>query len=856
MSRLAVSIVIPVWNQWEYTRACLESIRPTLGVHDEVIVIDNGSEDGTALGLKQFPWVRVITNETNLGFAVACNQGAAAAERDVIIFHNNDTLVPSHWIEGLVEPFAESDVFATGPRSNFVSGPQLVLNPDYEFGSNASLKRFAKKWRETHRGQTTEIDRLVGFCLAVRTSAFRAIDGFDEEYGTGGGEDDDLCLRLIDHGGRLLICHDTFIHHFGHVTFDGNGLQWFDIQQQNTRRLFAKHDNVSIHTPRPTDMTQRTDAVARGTVLLSAAMIVKDEIANLERCLDSLSGVVDEVVIYDTGSTDGSIELATKAGAKVIKGTWDDDFARARNAALDECSGDWILSIDADEEFTGDAIELRTFLQQSPVGALQVPVLNLAETERDTIMHRPCRLFRKHQFAWSGRLHEQVTPRDHSAHIDSIVAEHIEIRHYGYLKEHIAAKNKIERNIRIAELEASETDGRFDMVDKITNLGRSHIMAGNFDEALSLFERARQYESPHQTVWRTLYRAGAQTCLSLNRFDDVLRWADDLATVSTAHTNVHIYKANAYFGLGEYENVLDELANITESMDDDGVYLSMSLVHLRRAAALAMLERWEESADEFALALEEDAVDDAHWPMLIETYYHTGRDINALCDSISDENVNHILGNLTGARPEAADALLEQLYEDDARRSNALALAIRIAPLLPNDRALEWSLRLRVHNLVQHCPLVARAWNSEVEVYERLRAIAYLNSAFGDTSANEAMRFVAGDIDDADFASIIVELNEIAPQLLEPFITHAASTPARGLALARVLAAFEAIDEAVAVVQYAFDKASETHQPVTNTIADEAASWLTTHGAEDIAMNVRQLANAQPGTHEDPKATR
>src|SRR3954453_8632543 len=83
MSRLPATIVIPVWNQWELTRACLESLRPTLGVRDEVVIVDNGSEDGTAEGLRQFSWARVITNEVNRGFAVACNQGAAVARRPI-----------------------------------------------------------------------------------------------------------------------------------------------------------------------------------------------------------------------------------------------------------------------------------------------------------------------------------------------------------------------------------------------------------------------------------------------------------------------------------------------------------------------------------------------------------------------------------------------------------------------------------------------------------------------------------------------------------------------------------------------------------------------------------------------------
>src|SRR5438270_7219028 len=120
MDRPSASIVIPVWNQWEATKACLDSLRPTLGLRDEVIVVDNGSQDATGAALRAYPWLRIITNEQNRGFAVACNQGAAAATREIIVLLNNDTVLTRHWIEPLVAPFADSTVGATGPRSNFV----------------------------------------------------------------------------------------------------------------------------------------------------------------------------------------------------------------------------------------------------------------------------------------------------------------------------------------------------------------------------------------------------------------------------------------------------------------------------------------------------------------------------------------------------------------------------------------------------------------------------------------------------------------------------------------------------------------------------------------------------------------
>jgi O-antigen biosynthesis protein len=91
--------------------------------------------------------------------------------------------------------------------------------------------------------------------------------------------------------------------------------------------------------------------------LLSLAMIVRDEAADLPRCLASVRELVDEVVVVDTGSTDATRDLARAAGAAVHGIPWQDDFAAARNASLDRCHGRWILVLDADEVIAPASVE-------------------------------------------------------------------------------------------------------------------------------------------------------------------------------------------------------------------------------------------------------------------------------------------------------------------------------------------------------------------------------------------------------------------------------------------------------------------------------------------------------------------
>jgi GT2 family glycosyltransferase len=244
ITRPTASIVILAWNAWPITRSCLEVLRSSVGLDDEVIVVDNGSTDETRTALGGYPWVKVVRNDRNRGFAGGCNDGAAVATRDVVVFLNNDTLPVGRWLDELLEPMTDPTVTASGPRSNFVSGPQLVNGTSYVVNRTVGLRAFVEDWQREHRGRIEEAERLVGFCLAVRRASFEQVDGFDEDFGTGGYEDEDLCLRLRAAGGRLLISHGSFVHHHGHATFDANGVNWAAIEVQARDAFLDKHGST------------------------------------------------------------------------------------------------------------------------------------------------------------------------------------------------------------------------------------------------------------------------------------------------------------------------------------------------------------------------------------------------------------------------------------------------------------------------------------------------------------------------------------------------------------------------------------------------------------------------------------
>ena len=158
-------------------------------------------------------------------------------------------------------------------------------------------------------------------------------------------------------------------------------------------------------------------------------MIVRDEAADLPRCLASLAGVVDEMIVVDTGSRDRTVELARAAGASVVEIEWPHDFAAARNRAIDAATGDWCLSIDADEELATRAIAI----DPAAMG-MTVTVRNLMAPGELAAWHDTTlvRLFRR-ELRYEGRIHEQITPA--IARLGGTIgASAVQIVHHGYAR--------------------------------------------------------------------------------------------------------------------------------------------------------------------------------------------------------------------------------------------------------------------------------------------------------------------------------------------------------------------------------------------------------------------------------------
>ena len=227
--RNLTSIVILTFNELEYTKRCVESIRRHTPEPYEIIFVDNGSKDGTIKWLrelvKQNSHVKLIENGRNLGFAKGCNQGIEAAAGEFILLLNNDTVVTEGWLAGMLECLHRMpDAGIVGPMTNQISGIQKVETVDYD--SIEGLDDYARTFRQKNRHRCIKARRVVGFCMLFRKDLVDKIGPLDESFGTGNFEDDDFCVRAALAGYRNVIAGDVFIHHFGSRSFIGNRIDY------------------------------------------------------------------------------------------------------------------------------------------------------------------------------------------------------------------------------------------------------------------------------------------------------------------------------------------------------------------------------------------------------------------------------------------------------------------------------------------------------------------------------------------------------------------------------------------------------------------------------------------------------
>ncbi len=342
---------------------------------------------------------------------------------------------------------------------------------------------------------------------------------------------------------------------------------------------------------------------------IAAALIVRDERDHLPECLASLRPFVDEMVVYDTGSTDGSPELARRAGARVIEGFWDGDFSRARTCALAEVRAAWVLSVDADERLQARREELRGMLGGAhDVDALAVRIVHLSPPDLggqySTVAPR---LLRRERVQWVGRVHERPARLDGTpARVATCPRDVLSLTHLGY-QDPETLRRKSRRNAELGQQElagllAADPRDEPRLADVLLDLGRSWVGCGQRQQAVDTFAALRELAPGSvQAIQATDGLAGV--LLAAGHDDLVLALAEQLREAGVPAGYCDWLRAQALAQLDRPAEALELLRGVDALVDATGRELDLGPVLEAHALMAGLLGQPDEAVDRLLTAM-------------------------------------------------------------------------------------------------------------------------------------------------------------------------------------------------------------------------------------------------------------
>ncbi|MDR2562183.1 MAG: glycosyltransferase [Holophagales bacterium] len=333
-------------------------------------------------------------------------------------------------------------------------------------------------------------------------------------------------------------------------------------------------------------------------MLISLAMIVKNEEETLAHCLESVKPIVEEMIIVDTGSTDSTIEIAKSFGASVYNFQWCDDFSAARNESLKHCTGEWVLIMDADEAIDpldhekiknactspfADAYELtnRDYMLSSLASthdSAAVPNRSAYAEGRNLPFYAEAMSLRlAKRFDWlsfEGRIHETIG-NSLEAHGKSVKRLNAVIHHYGQL---LTERKGYKSNyyLTLAQLDA-EADPE-NLAAQFHVLQQA-LVAGQWELALQAAEASiNSSEKVHPFV---IFGAGA-ALQELGRHEEAIAHFDALLAAAPGHTLAKLRKGASFEALGNF-NVGRQLMEEALEAEPGNVQVYGSLANLELA---------------------------------------------------------------------------------------------------------------------------------------------------------------------------------------------------------------------------------------------------------------------------------
>ncbi len=309
------SIIVVSWNGEPYLADCLDALAAQVGSDDEVIVVDNGSTDGSASLVRQrHPQVRLIENGRNLGFAGGCNVGLRAAEGQALLLVNQDVVVRPGWLEAMLAALAAAEVGVVGGK---------LLYPDGTIQHAGGILHDPQAlpghlgYREADRGRwdaARDVEYVTGAAMGFRREMLERVGFFDEGFFPAFYEETDFCARARAAGYRVVYVPTAVAVHRETTTVEREGVEYHRWMGRGRLRFVLKHQTPArfhgdfVPAERLWLAAQRAPALREG---LRAAY------------LDTLLGLRDMPrtgVLADEGSEEAVAEALIELRATLVGG--------------------------------------------------------------------------------------------------------------------------------------------------------------------------------------------------------------------------------------------------------------------------------------------------------------------------------------------------------------------------------------------------------------------------------------------------------------------------------------------------------------------------------------------------------
>jgi hypothetical protein len=361
--------------------------------------------------------------------------------------------------------------------------------------------------------------------------------------------------------------------------------------------------------------------MSQNNPLLSFCMIVKNEEAYLPHCLQSVKGVVDEIIVVDTGSSDSTKEIAQSYGAQVVDFRWCDDFAAARNFGLERSHGQFVLFLDADEELdSAAAAQLRAFLQDTQAEGIYLIVRSYSAPDSLAPYYdsQQVRLFRNRPaYRFQNAIHEMIYPAI-AAQGGQFVKSSWIIHHYGYLKQVVqATESRIERDRRILE---SMVLRHPDSLYAKAKLGFIYTIEKKYPQAFNLLTEVVQQVDANTVeadFVQSLFVGLAETALYLGNYDVAKKsaqagWAMNAEPLLTRSAKFYHALATSASTLER----LNQLATVTE-------------ISLPKSTFSTELKQMEDEMASAVVLINELCTEPDILPQAQKTLHHWQQKVNA-----------------------------------------------------------------------------------------------------------------------------------------------------------------------------------------------------------------------------------